>query len=124
MPSPLYPEVNCFVTFDHFSNTPTADNFPFAEERRLFYVALTRAKRQMRIYARADSPSRFVLEPSQTNQLMIEAVAGKMRELCPQCPTGVLIERRARQGKDGTFLGCSQFPSCDYTRGTRTTKRS
>jgi len=29
---------------------PTPDPFPMAEERRLFYVALTRASKQVRIY--------------------------------------------------------------------------
>ncbi|MHB1696660.1 MAG: UvrD-helicase domain-containing protein [bacterium] len=38
------------------------DDFPFAEERRLFYVAITRAKRGVYIYCRAGNQSAFVKE--------------------------------------------------------------
>ncbi len=38
------------------------DKFPFAEERRLFYVALTRAKRKVFFVTRRDAPSSFLQE--------------------------------------------------------------
>jgi len=31
---------------------------------------------------------------------------------CPECGTGVL---KTREGKFGTFKGCSNYPRCDYT---------
>ena len=34
-------------------------------------------------------------------------------ELCPQCGRGVLLKR---SGKYGEFYGCSNYPSCRYTR--------
>ena len=34
--------------------------------------------------------------------------------LCPRCGTGHLVRR---QGKFGTFFGCSDFPKCRYTAG-------
>ena len=40
---------------------PEPDPYPLAEERRLFYVALTRARRQVRICTLADAPSRFLI---------------------------------------------------------------
>jgi DNA helicase-4 len=39
-----------------------ADNYPNAEERRLFYVALTRARRQVHILVDRRKPSTFALE--------------------------------------------------------------
>jgi len=39
-----------------------SDNYPFAEERRLFYVAITRTKLITYILAERDAPSEFVLE--------------------------------------------------------------
>jgi DNA helicase-4 len=41
---------------------PVPDPFPMAEERRLFYVALTRARRQVWIYAEWSRRSRFLRE--------------------------------------------------------------
>lgn len=34
-------------------------------------------------------------------------------EACPQCGCG---ELQLRHGKHGAFLGCNQYPSCDYIR--------
>ena len=41
---------------------PAAETFAMAEERRLFYVALTRANRQVRLYTSLEKPSRFITE--------------------------------------------------------------
>ncbi|MGB5325376.1 MAG: UvrD-helicase domain-containing protein, partial [Pseudomonadales bacterium] len=41
---------------------PDGEDFPFAEERRLFYVALTRAKQLVTIYTDANRRSEFVAE--------------------------------------------------------------
>ena len=55
---------------------PTPDPFPMGEERRLFYVALTRAKRQIRIYTSLASPSRFLVELSDKGAIKIDAIDG------------------------------------------------
>lgn len=52
---------------------PDPDPFPDAEERRLFYVALTRARRQVRIYSLKKNPSRFILELEKYGALTITA---------------------------------------------------
>ena len=41
---------------------PKEDNYIFAEERRLFYVALTRAKNTVTLLVKKDNPSYFVTE--------------------------------------------------------------
>ena len=41
------------------------------------------------------------------------ADAARSGEICPQCGQGVLVKR---SGKYGEFFGCSNFPTCHYTR--------
>lgn len=91
---------------------PEPDTFPMAEERRLFYVALTRARRQVRTYSREDSPSRFLLELAGSGALKIETASGSFSP-CPKCNKGVL---RRHLGKFGAFETCSAQPACDFKR--------
>lgn len=37
---------------------------------------------------------------------------------CPQCGTGVLVERRAKK-RGRVFYGCSRYPECDFTIGQK-----
>lgn len=92
---------------------PVPDPYPFAEERRLFYVAMTRASKQVRFYTTLAQPSQFLVELIKGDHLKIEPVDGEILEPCPQCGRGVL---QARKGKNGVFYGCSRFPACVYTR--------
>jgi DNA helicase-4 len=97
---------------------PEGEDFPFAEERRLFYVALTRAKRMVTMYTDAHRRSEFIAELQQQGSAMEVRTDGEVApELrsCPQCETGVLI---VKKGKYREFLGCSRFPRCDYTTHT------
>ena len=91
---------------------PDPDDFPMAEERRLFYVALTRARRETRIYTLQDRPSRFVIEIANDGYTWIKTGNVKL-EVCPECGTGVL---RRKEGKFGAFESCSAYPDCKYTR--------
>ncbi len=93
---------------------PDADTFPMAEERRLFYVALTRASRQVRLYTSLDKPSRFITELVANEQLLIQPVDGEAVETCPKCQAGVL---RVRKSEFGAFHGCSRYAvGCDFKR--------
>lgn len=96
---------------------PMPDPYPMAEERRLFYVGLTRAKRQVRIYTSLANPSRFVTELAAKGGLKIEAVDGELQEPCPKCKIGVL---KLRAGKFGEFESCSTWPRCDFKRNVTT----
>ncbi|MBD8636714.1 UvrD-helicase domain-containing protein [Stenotrophomonas sp. CFBP 13725] len=91
---------------------PAPDPFPFAEERRLFYVAMTRARKQLRFYTTLAQPSQFLVELVKNDHLKIEPVDGEGVEPCsrPDCG-GVMVPRSG-----GAFLGCSRFPACDCTR--------
>lgn len=101
---------------------PAPDPFPFAEERRLFYVAMTRARKQVRLYTTLGQPSRFLVELAKKEHIKIEPIDGEALEPCPECGRGVL---QLRSGPFGDFHGCSRFPACTFKRkvdqGTATT---
>lgn len=98
---------------------PIAEDYPYAEERRLFYVALTRTKKLFYAIATNGKESPFykeLIEDNQTNGFVVQ-----MNELeydlgtCPKCKTGKLISRQA--GKSSKeFLGCSNYPYCEHTQ--------
>lgn len=98
---------------------PTPETFADAEERRLFYVAMTRAKRRVFLMAHSAAPSSFVTElfaeQSLKSHLRIDAHGARQSgsEQCPSCEAGVL---RKRSGKFGEFLGCSNYPICRFTK--------
>ncbi|MYB21694.1 MAG: AAA family ATPase [Chloroflexi bacterium] len=93
---------------------PPMEAHEFAEERRLFYVALTRARHGVYLIADPLRPSPFVtelLEHSGTDLRLVGDVAVSPREMvrCPRCEGGRLIQARR-----GQSLRCSLAPHCDY----------
>lgn len=93
-----------------------ADSYPHAEERRLFYVALTRARREVIMIGVEGRESTFVAELLKDEQLELSPLSTVSRaEPCPSCGRGVLITRKRRS--DGVaFLACTAFPACRYSR--------
>ncbi len=91
---------------------PEPDDFSMAEERRLFYVALTRSRRQTRIYTLQDKPSRFVVELAKDGHTEIKTDKATLK-VCPKCGTGTLSQKI---GRFGPFEACSAHPDCDYTK--------
>lgn len=89
------------------------DEFDHAEERRLFYVALTRARREVVLVAVAGQESPFVVELLEEQSLRVRSKEGPhLLRVCPECREGTLVVRTGRFGK---FWGCSNFPACRYT---------
>ncbi len=84
---------------------------PNAEERRLFYVALTRAKKHVYLVASREHPSTFASEVSSGNYEIIVEGQGEAGVSCPVCKTGHIVPR---QGKLGDFYSCSNYPYCTY----------
>ncbi|MFH1048797.1 MAG: UvrD-helicase domain-containing protein [Patescibacteria group bacterium] len=80
------------------------DPSPHSEERRLMYVALTRAKNQVFLLAQQKNKSLFIRELEKKNQ------SEDNIKLCQDCG-GEMVERSSRYGK---FYGCSNFPYCKY----------
>ncbi len=97
------------------------DTFEHAEERRLFYVALTRARHQAVIISQPGMESPFVIELNEYNEVNEITSEGETKpalKVCNLCGQGTLV---ARQGPYGQFFGCSRFPAC---RGPKKAKQS
>lgn len=114
---------------------PQGDTFPSSEERRLFYVALTRARRSVALFTVAGRRSSFLQELIDEGVVALcdnngqaikaerkpdKAAAGSSPAqapskakgpACPGCKVGELIWRPGPYGK---FLSCSTFPRCKY----------
>jgi DNA helicase-4 len=92
---------------------PESDPFPNAEERRLFFVALTRARRQVIILSSSANPSSFVMELLGNPSVEFISSVGAQILTCPKCKKGILA---TKTGSKGPFLGCSTFPACTHTQ--------
>ncbi len=93
-----------------------AEDYRFAEERRLFYVAITRTKNRTYILVDNKNPSQFFKEFSESTSVFFKSTGRKTSEKqtkCPLCKTGDLLKVE-HDGK--TFVGCSNFPRCRYTQ--------
>ncbi len=86
-----------------------SDSYPHAEERRLMYVAMTRAKHKVYIITEDRKQSVFILELEGSNRSEIE------HKQCNECG-GEMIQRKSSYG---LFWGCSNFPDCSYTISTK-----
>ncbi len=86
------------------------EQFPYAEERRLYYVSLTRAKKKTYIVTINGKESEFAMELKKQYGDEIKSE----QFTCPECG-GRLIKRT---GKYGDFFGCSNYSTkgCKYTR--------
>ena len=152
------------------------EGYPHAEERRLLYVAITRARRQVFLLADGGPPSAFATElldggydvtvfgrRPEADVACAVCVEGRLerrknardgsvfygcsnwplcehrQRACQACGTGLLVRQdsgfrcrdcgtavegcplckgwiETRMGRYGRFLGCSNWPACDYTR--------
>ena len=90
------------------------DDYPFSEERRLFYVALTRSKKQTILLTTENNKSIFAKELKEDYDNLMQTDSELKRNIytCPKCG-GRLI---SREGQYGKFLGCSNYPNCTYTK--------
>lgn len=89
------------------------DEVKYAEERRLWYVALTRTKSYCYILTNSSRPSVFIDEIKEQCEIIGHAKTEDISGLlCPCCETGKLIQRKDSEGK--TFYRCSNYPFCDY----------
>lgn len=92
------------------------NNFEFAEERRLFYVALTRTKSIVYLLSEKSKSSAFIQEIENKCYILEDESAAKDENeyLCPWCKSGHLVVRKSEvNGK--SFYGCSNYPYCSYT---------
>jgi DNA helicase-4 len=90
-----------------------SDTFPDAEERRLFYVAMTRAKKKVILVTLKDRESEFVNE---LHAQYAEEIKQE-RYICPLC--GGKLKRK--NGQYGEFFGCENYRTtgCRYIRNIK-----
>ena len=88
---------------------PSEENYEFAEERRVFYVALTRAKIACHLISPIELPSLF------TTELLKDGVGKHLgldeskNRVCPLCKSG-----RLYTAKNGSGKFCSNTPLCSF----------
>jgi len=88
-----------------------SDDYPYSEERRLFYVALTRTKKKVFLLTLKDKESVFAMELKDSYGKEME----REKFTCPLC-RGHLSKKT---GPYSIFLGCSNWKKgngCKYTR--------
>jgi DNA helicase-4 len=93
---------------------PNLDSYPHSEERRLFYVGLTRARDESYIIADPTAPSDFITEllaPKYELNIVSKTFQEQYRKIfkCPNCEDGYL---RLLSGKFGEFYACSTGLGC------------
>lgn len=92
------------------------DYYRHGEERRLFYVALTRTKNYCYLLVPENNASCFIHELIEHNKIPFEHVEEdeikNEKVTCPRCRSGLLVKRKAN---NKSFLGCSNYPFCEYT---------
>lgn len=105
---------------------PQPEIHDFAEERRLFYVALTRAKEKVYLIGERGSIFLEEITKDQSFKEFIHIPQDEYKQLnsnippewlCPKCGQGRL--RKITNGPYGAFLGCSRYPNCKYTKNLK-----
>ena len=87
---------------------PVDDNpYPNAEERRLFYVGMTRGKKATYLVADPNRPSPFIRELLQIAPEVQEL--GQLSPSCPSCKAGHLV-----RSQTGQNLRCTNHPACQH----------
>lgn len=97
---------------------PTLESYPHAEERRLLYVALTRARNRVYLITDMAVASSFVVEllkgkyEIDLNEFSTSLSQQLLHILkCIKCKTGTMVPR---QSQFGSFFGCNKFPLCTH----------
>lgn len=95
------------------------DAYAFSEERRIFYVGITRAKKHTWVLYNKNNPSPFVREFVNTIEPKTMPGSGiPEAELCPKCHCGrikIIKRGRAVNGNPYTTYACSNEKyGCDY----------
>lgn len=94
-------------------NKDCADTYPFAEERRMLYVALTRCRKQCYWLISEEKPTPFYEEKELKqgiqviNDTLEEYCKKTGQQLCPLCHNGIITQ------SEDNKIKCSNYPSCN-----------
>ena len=87
-----------------------SETYPFAEERRLFYVAMTRARMRMYVLYDQKRPSPFI------GEFLLRVEVGSY--LCPRCLEGKMISIKDGETSNGdkyrSFVCSNHEGGCDF----------
>lgn len=90
---------------------PMEENFPFAEERRLFYVAMTRAKLYLIMLYDGTRQSVFISELQECSSALLNKTGVTNTRLkCPHCDMGIILKKNNAEGK--SYYQCSNYSGC------------
>jgi DNA topoisomerase-1 len=96
---------------EHFAEIVDID-FTADLERRL--DAIEAGKRKYEPTVREwYTPFSATVDKAHTDMQRVKVPAKSTGEACPQCEIGELV---IREGRFGTFVGCSRYPECDYIK--------
>lgn len=86
-----------------FPSMPNGHTYPLSEERRLFYVALTRARRPVAMFTLQGKHSPFLDELVKDGAVEVTAISGAAihEERCPVCKVCVFVDRNGPHGLSG-----------------------
>jgi DNA helicase-4 len=107
----------CQITDDPILNLVLAreDLTANAEERRLFYVSITRARKHVYLVVDDRHGTSTFASEIQRDGYEINVVGNNGEDpSCPLCETGKIV---LRKGKYGEFHSCSNYPYCEYKEG-------
>ena len=91
---------------------PKPELYPHAEERRLLYVAMTRAQEEVHLLSGASNPSSFALELNENDYAICDHSKSDLVEnRCPSCESGFVVFVDFKNG----FYGCSNHPVCEHS---------
>lgn len=88
---------------------PEKDLHQHGEERRLFYVALTRARRETHLISPVSAPSLFTLEMLRDGLGVHVGLDTSKNRQCPSCKSGRILV-----SANGGGSYCSNIPLCDF----------
>jgi DNA helicase IV len=88
---------------------PEKDLHQHGEERRLFYVALTRARRETHLISPVSAPSLFTLEMLRDGLGVHVGLDTSKNRQCPSCKSGRILV-----SSNGGGSYCSNIPLCDF----------
>jgi DNA helicase-4 len=104
----------CEIADDPVLNLVLADQDTFrnAEERRLFYVAITRAKKHVYLVVDKNKNISSFVSEIQRGEYEINYFGIKVQvSHCPICKTGEIVQKN---GKYSVFYSCNNYPYCEY----------
>ena len=102
----------------------SGESYPHAEERRLFYVALTRARYGAYLVTDTGAPSEFVAE-LQDESPNLRRLGEPQPPTCPLCSAGRLVASQTGRSLVCTGRLCAnQVPSCSSCNAGHTVVRN